>query len=515
LLAGLQARTENAANISRRNASSCVNKQFGIKMSFVWKYESDDGFRPYRPREAAMLDAAYAKLADDGEHVLQHPNKRWQFDLKSMTQTNVESGTKRRITREPTKLLPVPAPPSTSSMMRFLQFGFSGTFSQYVARALVSAACSILLIRSRGEGLIIEDSSHDDLPQGWRIVSVDGVSIVHMQMWEVRKCFPVAPVDSVVALCLEHHLMGTSEIHIPMWREAKRVASLSATPAQQQQQHQQQHQQHQQQLQQLQQLLLHQQQQMQKDLEQLKPPIPPRVYKTVPKPFFSESSLQQSQSSSISSRTANHARDEILAQAWSMLQSPQKALPCPMFLLRIQPSATLLTLSQLLDDESSQRPGVLPLLPLQKPGDSRLPVAPEACSPRAPPFRLPAAPSAASTENTTGEGMSVKQLADFLSPQVVPVSVCFSLLFRVNTLFSRQVRVPFNDLIIVRSDILMQACAVLLAIARVLYGQLLRFHRYTHIIKMQPYGENLKSNHLDILHDQLTEVLLAHTSHDT
>ena len=94
--------------------------------------------------------------------------------------------------------------------------------------------------RTRGEGLTIQDSSHDDLPQGFRIVSVDGVSIVDMTQMEVRKCFPVSPTDCVVTVCLESDLMGMNEsnpvVRIPMWKEAKRVASRSTTPALQQQQ---------------------------------------------------------------------------------------------------------------------------------------------------------------------------------------------------------------------------------------------------------------------------------------
>jgi hypothetical protein len=82
--------------------------------------------------------------------------------------------------------------------------------------------------------LTIQDSSHDDLPQGFRIVSVDGVSIVDMNQTDVRKCFPVSPADCVITVCLESDLMGMNEsnpvVRIPMWKEAWRVPSRSTTP---------------------------------------------------------------------------------------------------------------------------------------------------------------------------------------------------------------------------------------------------------------------------------------------
>jgi hypothetical protein len=94
--------------------------------------------------------------------------------------------------------------------------------------------------RCRGEGLTIQDSSHDDLPQGFRIVSVDGVSILDMNQIEVRKCFPVSPADCVITISLESDLMGMNEsnpvVRIPMWKEAKRVPSRSTTPLNMQQQ---------------------------------------------------------------------------------------------------------------------------------------------------------------------------------------------------------------------------------------------------------------------------------------
>ena len=95
-------------------------------------------------------------------------------------------------------------------------------------------------MQSRGEGLTIQDSSHDDLPQGFRIVSVDGVSILDMSQVEVRKCFPVSPADCAITICLESDLMGMNEsnpvVRIPMWKEAKRVPSRSTTPLNMQQQ---------------------------------------------------------------------------------------------------------------------------------------------------------------------------------------------------------------------------------------------------------------------------------------
>ncbi len=131
-----------------------------------------------------------------------------------------------------------------------------------------SIAASFLNTLCRGEGLTIQDSSHDDLPAGYRIVSggtnpvhcnhfgrvsypllVDGVSIIDMSQMEVRKIFPVTPTDRVITVCLESDLMGINEsnpvVRIPMWREAKRVPSRSSTPVFQLQQQQQQQQQHQ------------------------------------------------------------------------------------------------------------------------------------------------------------------------------------------------------------------------------------------------------------------------------
>jgi hypothetical protein len=109
-----------------------------------------------------------------------------------------------------------------------------------VAHLRISSQQHFPYTRSRGEGLTIQDSSHDDLPQGFRIVSVDGVSIVDMTQMEVRKCFPVSPADCVITVCLESDLMGMNEsnpvVRIPMWKEAQRVASRSATPALQLQQ---------------------------------------------------------------------------------------------------------------------------------------------------------------------------------------------------------------------------------------------------------------------------------------
>ena len=115
--------------------------------------------------------------------------------------------------------------------MRFLQFGFSGTFSRCATPPKQPNSPNI---RNRGEGLTIQDSSHDDLPQGFRIVSVDGVSIVDMNQTDVRKCFPVSPADCVITVCLESDLMGMNEtnpvVRIPMWKEAWRVPSRSTTP---------------------------------------------------------------------------------------------------------------------------------------------------------------------------------------------------------------------------------------------------------------------------------------------
>jgi hypothetical protein len=68
-------------------------------MSLVWSYESDDGseWEIYDPAKTAMLDAAFSQMQLGASHLFTHPSKPWQFDLKFMTQTNVNTQSSRGI----------------------------------------------------------------------------------------------------------------------------------------------------------------------------------------------------------------------------------------------------------------------------------------------------------------------------------------------------------------------------------------------------------------------------------
>ena len=67
---------------------------------------------------------------------------------------------------------------------------------------------------------------------------------------------------------------------------------------------------------------------------------------------------------------------------------------------------------------------------------------------------VPAAAASVQPTNPTGEGMSAKDLAEFLAPQVIRV---FGYASEISFLSPPQVDVPFADLLTVRPDILMQA----------------------------------------------------------
>ena len=68
-------------------------------MSLVWSYESDDGseWKIYAPAETAILDAAFLQMQLGASHLFNHPSRPWQFDLKLMTQTNVNTQSSRGI----------------------------------------------------------------------------------------------------------------------------------------------------------------------------------------------------------------------------------------------------------------------------------------------------------------------------------------------------------------------------------------------------------------------------------
>jgi len=65
--------------------------------AFVWKWENDEGnkWMVFDAFEADLLEAAFQR----NEGSVQHPRRPWLFNLKDMTQTNVDTNGRRSITR--------------------------------------------------------------------------------------------------------------------------------------------------------------------------------------------------------------------------------------------------------------------------------------------------------------------------------------------------------------------------------------------------------------------------------
>jgi hypothetical protein len=63
----------------------------------IWKWESDDGskFIDFHPDVSAALENAFA----GGQHTFKIPVKSWLFDFRTMTQSNYQTQSKRRIKR--------------------------------------------------------------------------------------------------------------------------------------------------------------------------------------------------------------------------------------------------------------------------------------------------------------------------------------------------------------------------------------------------------------------------------
>jgi len=81
--------------------------------------------------------------------------------------------------------------------------------------------------------------------------------------------------------------------------------------------------------------------------------------------------------------------------------------------------------------------------------------------------------------------MSTEELAKFLAPQAICFYGSYYGCAQLSSCFL-QVNLPYPDLLHVMRDVLLQT--------------------YAHIIKMQPFSDELKIIHSGILHEQLTQV---------